>query len=52
MATETPEQLNLDDLAWSNQTALCTRDENCTASPSGHEPDCPVEVALKAEFGF
>jgi len=36
----------------SQQIGLCTKDANCSAPPSGHEPDCPVEAELKAEFGF
>jgi hypothetical protein len=34
------------------QTAICTNDERCQAAADGHDPDCPVEEQLKAEFKF
>lgn len=34
------------------QTAVCTKDENCTADVDGHDPDCPVEHELRQTFGF
>lgn len=34
------------------QFALCTRELGCQAPADMHEPDCPVEAQMKADYGF
>jgi hypothetical protein len=39
-------------LEFSSALAFCTRDAQCQAEADEHEPDCPVELELREEFGF
>lgn len=43
---------DLDGIQTSLLDLLCTRSPDCEAAADQHEDDCPVEIELKAIFGF